>query len=67
VLLGERAFPELIQDEVTPSILAAEARGWIARPEEALRLAGELRRILAPPSPAPFGRRVAELVLPWLG
>ena len=67
VLLGARAFPELLQDEVTPDRLSGEVRGWLARREEALRLAGELRRILAPPSPAPFGRRVAELVLPWLG
>jgi lipid-A-disaccharide synthase len=63
VLLGRRAFPELIQDEVTPARLVAAARELLAR-GEAVR--DELSAILVPPSPAPFGRRVADLLLPWL-
>ena len=38
----------------------------IANPAEARALAQELRAVLAPPSPLPFGARVAELMLPWL-
>jgi lipid-A-disaccharide synthase len=67
VLLGRRAFPELLQHEVTPERLAQHARAWLARRDEALALADTLWELLAPPSPAPFGRRVAELMLPWLG
>jgi lipid-A-disaccharide synthase len=66
VLLGRRAFPELLQGDVTPARLAGAARGLLARRDESLRLAAELRAVLAPPSPAPFGRRVADLLLPWL-
>ncbi len=66
VLLGRRAFPELLQDEVTPARLAASALPLLADRPSALRLAAELGAILAPPSPAPFGARVAELMLPWL-
>jgi len=67
VLLGRRAFPELVQGEVTPARLAASALPLLADRPASLRLAAELGAILAPPSPAPFGDRVAELMLPWLG
>jgi lipid-A-disaccharide synthase len=67
VLLGRRAFPELLQGEVTPARLAAEVRGLLGRRAETPALAEELREVLAPPSSLPFGRRVAELMLPWLG
>src|SRR5580704_14142082 len=66
VLLGRRAYPEIVQDEVTPARLASEARALLGRREETLALAAELRAVLAPPSPLPFGRRVEELLLPWL-
>jgi lipid-A-disaccharide synthase len=67
VLLGRRAFPELIQGEVTPERLAEAARALVERREETAEIAGALREVLAPPSPAPFGRRVADRMLPWLG
>jgi lipid-A-disaccharide synthase len=67
VLLGRRAYPELVQGDVTPALLVKSARLMLADRGASLQLAEELRRILAPPSPAPFGRRVAELMLPWLG
>jgi lipid-A-disaccharide synthase len=66
VLLGRRAFPELLQDEVTPPALAAAARALLDRRDEAAGDARALRAILAPPSPEPFGARVAGLLLPWL-
>ncbi len=66
VLLGRRAFPELLQGDVTPGRLAAAAAALLAGRDETLQLAGDLARILAPPSRAPFGRRVAELILPWM-
>jgi lipid-A-disaccharide synthase len=66
VLLNRRAYPELLQDEATPAKLAAAARVLLDRRDESLRLAAELHAILAPPSPALFGRRVAELLIPWL-
>jgi lipid-A-disaccharide synthase len=65
VLLERRAFPELLQDEVTPSRIAAAARVLLAD-RAAERTAAELHRVLAPPSAAPFGARVADLLLPWL-
>jgi lipid-A-disaccharide synthase len=67
VLLERRAFPELLQREVTAPRLAEAARGLLARPDEARRLAAELRARLGPPSPASFGHRLADLLLPWLG
>jgi lipid-A-disaccharide synthase len=66
VLLGRRAFPELLQDEVTPARLAAAARALLADRAAAERTSAELRRVLSPPSAAPFGQRVADLLLPWL-
>lgn len=66
VLLGRRAFPELVQHEVTAARVAAAARAWIGRRDEALRLARELRAILAPPAGGSFGERVAALIAPWL-
>jgi lipid-A-disaccharide synthase len=66
VLLGRRAFPELVQGEVTPARLAEAARRLVERREETAEAAAALRAVLAPPSPAPFGRRVADRMLPWL-
>jgi lipid-A-disaccharide synthase len=66
VLLGRRAYPEILQGDVTPGRIAEEARALLARPGEARALAAEIRAALAPPSARPFGVRVADLVLPWL-
>lgn len=62
VLLGRRAFPELLQAEVTATRISAAARELLARREDVLRAAHELRALLAPPSATPFGERVADLV-----
>jgi lipid-A-disaccharide synthase len=66
VLLGRRAFPELLQDEVTARALVAAARGVLGRREELVGLGAALRAMLAPPSPGSFGERVAALIRPWL-
>jgi lipid-A-disaccharide synthase len=66
VLLGRRAFPELLQDRVTPEALAAAAREVLARREELVGLGVELAAMLAPPSAGGFGERVAALMLPWM-
>jgi lipid-A-disaccharide synthase len=62
VLLGRRAFPELLQDEVTEARITAAAEPLLASPDTARRDALALRALLAPPSPAPFGERVAALL-----
>jgi lipid-A-disaccharide synthase len=66
VLLGRRAFPELLQDDVTPPQLVAATKELLAQREASRAAREELVTILNPPSTAPFGRRVADLVLPWL-
>ena len=68
VLLGRRAFPELVQGEVTAPRLAAAARALLeprAR-EQALVDRDALRALLAAPAPGDFGARVAALLDPWL-
>jgi lipid-A-disaccharide synthase len=65
VLLGRRAFPELLQDDVTKARIVAAAKELLRRGEASDAAREELVATLAPPSSAPFGRRVAELVLPW--
>jgi lipid-A-disaccharide synthase len=67
VLLGRRAFPELVQGDVTPEAIASAARDLLARPADARSLADELRARLAPPSPLSFGERVAALLDPPFG
>jgi lipid-A-disaccharide synthase len=66
VLLGRRAFPELIQDDVTPARIAIRARDLLAQRGHVLSCARELRDCLAPPSPLSFGRRIVALLEPWL-
>jgi lipid-A-disaccharide synthase len=66
VILGRRAVPELIQDDVTPERIAEAARVVLARRDLALGLADELSAALSPPSGGTFGSRVASLLLPWL-
>ena len=67
ILLGRRAYPELIQGEADAGRVAAAARGLLdAGAAEAGRTARELRTILEPPSPGSFGGRVAAMLEPWL-
>lgn len=61
VLLGERAYPELWQDEATPSAIVTAVRALLA----AARRDGEsLRRVIDPSDGRRFGRRVADLLTP---
>ena len=67
VLLGRRAYPELIQDQVTADALAAAGRSLLLQQTETrAALHDELRAILKPPSSAPFGERVASPMSDWL-
>ncbi|MFO0762036.1 MAG: lipid-A-disaccharide synthase [Byssovorax sp.] len=69
VLLGRRAYPELVQDEVTPAALAAAGKSLLLQRSSREALPGELRALLRPPSAtaaAPFGERLARLMDPWL-
>lgn len=62
VILGRRAFPELLQDEATPARIAAAGRDLLDRPGDTRAFAEEIRAALRPPSPATFGERVARLL-----
>ena len=66
ILLGRRAYPELVQDEVSVEALAEAGRSLLAREESRLALRDELRAVLQPPSGLPFGERVAGLMDEWL-
>jgi lipid-A-disaccharide synthase len=66
VLLGRRAFPELLQDELTPERAADEAEAWLGEGPRALSLAAELAHLLTPPGQGTFGERVAALMRDWL-
>ncbi|MDC3959418.1 lipid-A-disaccharide synthase [Polyangium jinanense] len=68
VLLGRRAYPELLQDAVTNRSLAATAAALMndAQKARAKADARALDALLRPPSPGPFGARVAALLDPWL-
>ncbi len=69
ILLGRRAFPELLQEAAAAGPIAEAARALLDGPVasgEALAWTRELGAILAPPSPEPFGERVAALVSDWL-
>ncbi|MDI1430525.1 lipid-A-disaccharide synthase [Polyangium sorediatum] len=68
VLLGRRASPELLQDACTARELAASAAS-LANDESRGRAQADARALearLRPPSPGPFGARVAALLEPWL-
>jgi lipid-A-disaccharide synthase len=62
VILGRRAFLELIQGDATAPQIASAARAVLAR-ADGPALAAELRRALAPPPGPSFGERIAGLVL----
>lgn len=64
VLLGRRAFPELIQEDATEAAFA-DAAGMLLDPASQSTIARdleELRDLLTPPMPGSFGERVANLL-----
>lgn len=67
VVLGERRYPELLQEDATPAAIARELAARLEDRERARRDADELRAKLAPRDAGTFGARVASLVGPWLG
>lgn len=66
VLLGRRAYPELLQGDATPARLAAAARALLADPAAAIAGAAAIRAALSPPR-GTFGDHLADLIMPWLG
>ncbi len=65
VLLGRRAFPELVQRELTVSRLASTLGEVLETREEMLRACAEVEGILGPRrSPS---SEVARMLRPWLG
>jgi lipid-A-disaccharide synthase len=66
VLLGRRAYPELVQDDVTEARVAAAAMALLARRSESLAAASELHAMLAIAGRASFGERVAATLEDWL-
>ncbi len=66
VLLGRRAYPELVQDDVTPARIADAARALLDRRDASLAAASELHATLSIPGGASFGERVATSLEDWL-
>jgi lipid-A-disaccharide synthase len=68
ILLGRRAFPELLQAGATAAGVEQQACRILDDPERgaARRIQAELRARLAPADKRPFGVQVAELLRPWL-
>jgi lipid-A-disaccharide synthase len=66
VLLERRAYPELLQDEVTPARIAEAAARLLDRRSESDAAARELAERLAIPGSASFGERVALTLEDWL-
>jgi len=66
ILLGRRAFPELLQGRAEASEIAIAAERLLSDPARTRGAVSELRARLEPPSSRPFGERVAELMRPWL-
>ena len=68
VLLGRPAYPELLQDDVTPNKIARALEGVLDRRSVFESFAGSLRRQLAPPSNlGTSSERIAALAHDWLG
>lgn len=66
IVLGRRAYPELVQREVRPEPLAAAARALLSSPP--VGLPSELRARLQPSGDAsPFGVAVADMLRELLG
>lgn len=66
VLLERRAYPELLQDEVTPERIAEAAERLLDRRSESEAAARELFQKLAIPGGASFGERVAAILEDWM-
>ncbi len=66
VLLGRRAYPELMQDEVTPARIAEAARELLERRNASHVVATDLRARLAIAGDASFGERVATSLEDWI-
>jgi len=66
LLLGERRFPELLQERFTPSGIADELSRLLADPERHRATAAELREVMRPEGPGTFGERTAALLRPWI-
>ncbi len=63
VLLGERAYPELLQADANPDALARAALALLAAPPPST--SARLRALLRRPGPG-AAARTAELLAPWL-
>jgi lipid-A-disaccharide synthase len=64
VLLGRKAFPEVVQRDFAPQKLSAALADVLDRRSELTRACAEVETILGPPrSPS---RAVAQMLLPWL-
>ena len=66
VLLDRRAYPELLQDAVTPERIAEAAERLLDRSSESEAAARELFQKLAIPGTASFGDRVAATLEDWM-
>lgn len=66
ILLGERRFPELLQERFTPDAIADELARLLADPERHRESSDELREILRPAREGTLGERTAALMRPWL-
>ncbi|HEU4406474.1 MAG TPA: hypothetical protein VFS43_14510 [Polyangiaceae bacterium] len=64
VLLGERAYPELLQGDANPDALARAALELLERPPAPT--AARLRALLRPEGAGTAAARTAELLAPWL-
>ena len=67
VLLGQYAYPELLQGDATAEALARSAAPLLESSDRWRQLAGELRAGLDPGDGVTVGARVAALLAPWFG
>jgi lipid-A-disaccharide synthase len=65
LVLGERAFPELLAQSARPGRIAAEAHGLLLDRSRAIRACDRVREALRGGERAPSAR-VADLIAPWL-
>lgn len=66
IILGERRYPELLQEGLTPRAIDAELHRLLGDPERNRTSAEELRARLLPKAPGSFGERVIQILRPWL-
>jgi lipid-A-disaccharide synthase len=67
LILGEAAVPELIQEEVRPERIAAEAQAILSDPARAARMRSDLARVRARLGEPGAARRAAEIAARMLG